>query len=1054
MQVPNDRKNNFHLIRLLAALCVLSGYMSPIIGLPGILLGSQNLHNIGVQILFLIGGYLAAKSWRRDPHTARFLLRRFVRIWPSCAVMVILMCFVAGPLVSDLGAHGYFHSWWKNYLWNLRFYIVYSQPGVFTGNPISQVTNGSLWTLPVGAFLYLITPLLMIPASYIGRKHNSFRAFGTLTALLCVADVLFGWKSDFHLVIYATDWAAAFHVIVLYFIGMLCSFDQMKSIFNLQYSPLALTALLLTSIFRYPQAQQLVWLLALPTLVFSFALARKPLFQWVGLRYDLTYGIYLYGFFFQQLVSQWNAQGGKNWSYATCLILSLLMTVPTAFLNCVLVENPLRKVTEHFLRDWKEHGNRILQRMTENPDWIRSDAKIIFCRRRLIRGVAIALILILIGLIWHVGPTVLLASCGLILLSAPWRLVYRRSLISEILWFAVLLLSSGFMVVYCQYSLDAGYQVPLFSLGAENFFLCTLIVFTLISVLVLLTGRVRLSLVAGILVSAVLTATDAYVLRFRGNELTPSDLWSIRTAMDVAGHYRFLPPPQALLEATFFLVSWLFLLFLPQEVSQPSGAKAAESRFFRRKRPVRMVYSVLAVCAVLILRPFVENVKPEFFQNEGAIHKGFYYNFALQIKSSVLRKPEEYDWEKTALIYENLSGVKLCNDQKSAEPGASGSKKPSIIVIMNESFADLRNLYPALYDEELVTPYLSSLKNSTVSGKVLVSTFGGGTPNTEFEFLTGFSEAWLPPDNITYQQYIRQGTYSLVTELKNRGYRCVAMHPAKAQSWNREQVYPAMGFDEVYFRESFPEEGYFRGYLSDEGMFSFVTDYYEKNAGDPLFLFGVTIQNHGGYLYEGEDYTQEIQAADLQIPSNELAQYLDLIHKSDCALEKLISYFSAQEEDIVVIFFGDHLPAFSEDIYALLTNNSEMSDLELQVPEYEVPFLIWANYPIEKCPVNEISMNYLGSLMMKTAGMDIPAWNQCLLDLQKEIPSINRFAYYSKEADSYQRTEDAQGAEGEYLEDYRLLQYNGFIDTKHRNPALFPSCRSLESDAEQGNRTN
>ncbi len=1054
MQVPDDRKNNFNLIRLMSALCVLSGYMGPIVGLPGILLGSQNLQNTGIHILFLIGGYLAAESWRRDPHAARFLLRRFIRIWPPCALMVLLMCFVAGPLLSDQGAHAYFHSWWKNYLLNFRFYIIYSQPGVFAGNPISQVTNASLWTLPVGAFLYLLTPVLMITLSFFDRKQDSFLTFGILTALLCAADVLYGWKSELHLIVYATDWAAAYHVIVLYVIGMLCSFDKMKTVFNLQYAPLALLAILLTTLFQYPQSQQLVWLFALPILVFSFALARKPLFRQFGLRYDLTYGVYLYGFFFQQLVSQWNTQLGKNWSYAECLILSLLMTLPVAFLNCVLVENPLRKKTEQYLRDWKEHGNGIVQRLAWNPDWVRSEARICFCRNRLIRGSVTALILFSVGLLWHVRPAVLLPSLGLILLSAPWRLVYRRSLISEILWFTVLLLSSGFMVVYCQYSLGAVYQVPLFSMGAKNFFLCMLIVFTLISVLVSLTGRVRLSLVIGILLSAVLTAVDVYVLRFRGNELIPSDLVSVRTAMGVAGHYRFLPPPQNLLEASFFLVSWLFLLFLPYETSQASADRTVESRFVRRRGLLRIAYFVLTVCAVLILRPSLKNVQPEFFQNEGEIHKGFYYNFALQFKSSVLRKPEDYDWEKTALLYENLTGSELRTDLPSAEPETSDSKEPSIIVVMNESFADLRNLYPALYDEELVTPFLSSLKDETVNGKVLVSTFGGGTSNTEFEFLTGFSEAWLPPKNITYQQYIRQGTYSLLTELKNRGYHCVAMHPEKAQNWNREQVYPAMGFDEMYFQDSFPEEGYLRGYMSDESMYSFLTDYYEKNAGEPLFLFGVTVQNHGGYLYEGEDYTQEIGAEDLQVPDNELAQYLDLIHRSDRALESLISYFSAREEDVMVVFFGDHLPAFSEDVYRRLTSDSETEGLELQVLEYEVPFLIWANYPIEERSVDEISMNYLSSLMLETAGMEIPAWNRCLLDLQEEIPALNGFAYYSKEEDRYKRTEDAEAKEREYLENYRMLQYNGFVDAKHRNPTLFPSYRALESDAEQGNRTD
>ena len=185
MQEPGDRKNNYHMVRLLAVLAVLCGFMSPMIGHPDLRLGSQKLQDIGIQILFLTGGCLAAESWRRDADTLRFLARRFARIWPPFAVMVLNMCLIAGPLVSDLGVQGYFRSWWKNYLLNLRFYIIFSQPGVFAGNPIGQVTNAVLWTLPVGAFLSLVTPgvsstiLMRFPAILL--KNVDLPTFGRPT---------------------------------------------------------------------------------------------------------------------------------------------------------------------------------------------------------------------------------------------------------------------------------------------------------------------------------------------------------------------------------------------------------------------------------------------------------------------------------------------------------------------------------------------------------------------------------------------------------------------------------------------------------------------------------------------------------------------------------------------------------------------------------------------------------------------------------------------------------------------------------------------------------
>ena len=155
------KKNNFNIVRFLGAAFVFAGHMGILMGGAAPLMGSFPLHEIGVAVLFTISGYLITKSWLSDPHPIRFAVRRFFRLWPPFAVLILLMVFVAGPLLSDLGTTVYFESDYTSYLRNLRFFTAYSLPGVFTTLPAANSVNGSLWTMPVEAFLYIVTPLLL-----------------------------------------------------------------------------------------------------------------------------------------------------------------------------------------------------------------------------------------------------------------------------------------------------------------------------------------------------------------------------------------------------------------------------------------------------------------------------------------------------------------------------------------------------------------------------------------------------------------------------------------------------------------------------------------------------------------------------------------------------------------------------------------------------------------------------------------------------------------------------------------------------------------------------
>lgn len=340
-----------------------------------------------------------------------------------------------------------------------------------------------------------------------------------------------------------------------------------------------------------------------------------------------------------------------------------------------------------------------------------------------------------------------------------------------------------------------------------------------------------------------------------------------------------------------------------------------------------------------------------------------------------------------------------------------------------------------------VMPFISSLKEDTISGYTLTSVYGGNTANSEYEFLTGNSLAWLSPNVVPYQQYVRSSTYSMVSYLKSEyHYKCVAMHPFHSSGWNRPAAYEHLGFDRSYFLEDFPQLNFIREYVSDQEMFEFLIEAYEEEKDDPLFLFGVTMQNHGGYTYTGDHYTQTISLEDYDGKFPEVEQYLSLIHETDKAVEQLITYFREVEENVVIVFYGDHQPKLDESFYRTISGK-DSDTLEEQQKRYKVPFFIWANYDIEEACLDCTSLNYLSSYVYEAAGIALPPYNRFLREMEEKIPSINANGFYSPENGGFVSFDEANEEEEKWLNLYEALQYNNIFDQKQKNEALFPSIK-------------
>ncbi len=163
----NNRFNLFDLLRLIAATLVIYSHSYPLLGItpPDIvtrILPFTNGGTLGVWIFFIISGYLNTKSIKNNNAFA-FLINRSLRIFPGLVVALLFSIFVIGPLCTNLPMSDYFinHKTWQYIHQNLFLSPNYILPGVFDGNRFKSVVNGSIWTLPTEALLYLTLPLIV-----------------------------------------------------------------------------------------------------------------------------------------------------------------------------------------------------------------------------------------------------------------------------------------------------------------------------------------------------------------------------------------------------------------------------------------------------------------------------------------------------------------------------------------------------------------------------------------------------------------------------------------------------------------------------------------------------------------------------------------------------------------------------------------------------------------------------------------------------------------------------------------------------------------------------
>lgn len=544
-------------------------------------------------------------------------------------------------------------------------------------------------------------------------------------------------------------------------------------------------------------------------------------------------------------------------------------------------------------------------------------------------------------------------------------------------------------------------------------YLCAIFV---LAIIFAVTANWKVSVTITLFILELMLVINALVLSFRGKEFGPMDILSFKTALIVAGQYKIKITRRLFLNCIAFGAALLSQFSIP-----PMPRREISSIY------LRLGALGVAVIAFLTIAVGSADIRLRSWSNEGSKFNGYLLNFCIGIREARLDAPEKY----------NKTVLDSCAERYDADKDTiPQGDMPNIIVIMDESFADFNIYNDKLSTNIPVTPFIDSLYENTIKGYAMTSVYGGNTSNEEYEFLTGHSMAFLPQHSVVYQQYISGEMYSIAHLLNSYGYTCMATHPYEATGWSRNVILPFLGFEKYTAQDDYPGENRIRELISDQEMFEYVLNcLYTKEKG-PLFLMGITMQNHGGYEYNGADFEQTIvlEGYGGQYPLAE--QYLSLIHETDRAVEYLLTELEKYEEDTIVLFYGDHYPGVELGLFEEM-NGGALDTLDEQMLQYTIPFFVWANYDISPEFVERTSISYLSLYLLENAGFELPAYYRVLKDIQEVIPVINAFGYYSLENSRFIPIDEATGNEAEMLAIYEMLQYNNLIDAANRNDALF-----------------
>lgn len=541
--------------------------------------------------------------------------------------------------------------------------------------------------------------------------------------------------------------------------------------------------------------------------------------------------------------------------------------------------------------------------------------------------------------------------------------------------------ANNFFVIFAVYlAMEIGFHAILFSYERgewNNYLIHFFSTATMLNILFLILMYSGMASLAGFGLTNLISCALGIViglgnvikLYFQRELLTIADLYLIKEIVGISEQYISFPAQLVLL---FLLCLCIGVAIWKRQV------------IIRKLKPVvyaRYIWLLVpAIIYCILLRNNIFygagiDADREYSQQKQAfddygIILYYFYMFSNGISTQV---PEGYD----ASLVQQVDAYKDASKEVD-------SVRPNVILILAESLFRVDQLPGIEFNYNLFENIGSYIRTSLIS-----PSYGGRTAAAELEALTGYTNYFFPDDVIAYTTYItnpKRKTGGLAREFGDAGYYTVAMHPNRADYYNRDTVYESMGFDEFLDKMAFDtsENNVLKdGFLKDEAFFSKMIDVLNE-AESPIFIFGATIEGHSPY---NEKFNSiNVQAKDTlgkysESALRELSAYGQTVYDLDQQLGRLFSYLDQCGTPTLVYVFGDHLPPL--EIY------SECNYLQETSQKFSVPLIVYSNFSDVKYE-SQFSLSQLAPVILKEANISHRSYFDFLYQFSLENPVIHK----------------------------------------------------------------
>lgn len=529
----------------------------------------------------------------------------------------------------------------------------------------------------------------------------------------------------------------------------------------------------------------------------------------------------------------------------------------------------------------------------------------------------------------------------------------------------------------------------------------------------------------------ILGIAEHFVMTFKGEAILPSDILALGTAMEVSEGYEFtftagIVTSLALLEVSLGLLS----LIRPRKLSAPA-----------------LVFPAIAgnLCAFLLVSVIsllgFSSIDLEQALNFGFdrwqpictyVSQGFITSFTEMVNELPIDKPEGYTSDEAKNIEQELvaayDSTYGSSEQRAAAVAQFNEIKPTVVAVMNESFTDL-SCFEQLQAAGYFGPtFYNSLPDTLVRGTMLASVAGGGTANSEFEFLTGATTAFVGVGKIPYQLYQMSDVDSLAKDLKELGYVATAMHPQNPVNYHRDKIYQQLGFGDFLSIDDFGDAPYYHYGVCDYVTYDKILELLRTNEA-PQFIFDVTMQNHGGYeigSVPAEDLTNYWVEGASENTNAMLNTYLTCINASDRDLEYFINELRNIGRPVVLVFFGDHQPSIASSLNDELYPQEDTASHAFRI--HQSTYFVWANYEIagnnELNVYDTVGANEIAAITLNKIGAPLTDYQKALLATRSDVPTINVAGYLGADGLRY----DLEAEDSPYASTIDKLQRVQYLE--------------------------